>query len=796
MSGLWSDLRSAVRALSKGRLTTALAVLSLALVVAGNTTLFGILNAVLFRPLPFEAPDRLVLLDEREKLQQLETFRASAANFLDWRERSQTFDDMAGFVPARASLGTGETPLPLSAARVTPNFFDVLGVAPLRGRVFEATEGRPGGPRVVLLSHAFAEQQGESELILNDEPYSVIGVLPAGFEFLLPGVQVWLPQELDPALAGTAELARDRRDMMVVGRLRDGVAMADARADLAAISAQLIEEHPEANRGFVVGLVNLRNEYPDTRTRTLFAIMQGVLVFVLLIACANVSNLLLARGEARRGEIAMRTILGAGRGRILRQLMTESFLLAGLGGLLGLLLGKLGIDAAGRSLGHLLPAYWTPEVDARVVTFTFVLVTLAGLFFGLLPAAQSWRTDLAAPLRAMGRGGSSRRLLARSLVVAEIALALMLLCGATMLSRTFLLFRTLDAGYTANPERLLNVELSLPSTYDDGVLQQRLETVVERLEQLPGATRVAVASAPPQSPIVATDAVTFDGHPLAPESTGPHAVWVTASPELPEAVGAAILQGRFLSRSDRADGEAVAVVNRALAEQWPEGFAVGERITVLGTSRRVVGVIGNVRQSLTDLEKISPVVYLPTAQHPVHDVTLLIACDADPMDMMEPLRSALAEVDPRLTLGKAMTQHEFVEQFFAGVHLMNRILGTFGVLAIFLAAVGTYGVLAHMVTQRTREIGVRMALGAVPGQITRMVTRQCLGLALVGLALGAPGALGIVRLISGLFSDLMDIQPVMVTGFAAVLVMVTLVAGYVPARQASLVDPIEALRHD
>jgi len=421
MFSFFQDIRFAIRDLRKGFFVTSLAVLSLALAIAGNTTVFGFVNALLFRPLPYPKPDRIVLLGEREE-NAPPTLVASAANLVDWRERNRSFVDLAGFRPAPMSLGAGERPEPIIAAQVSPGFFEILGAELFRGRTFNVQEGLEGAARVVILNHRFWQERYEAGsdptgeiLILNRVPYTVIGILPRDFELFNPQVELWVPLSLDPRT-----LSRDRRDAIGVARMRDGITMDQLRDDMEDIRRELEREYPESNRGFVIDVLNLQYDIPDRRGRIMFGLLQGAVVFVLLIACVNIANLLLARTQARRREIALRASLGAGRLRIVRQLLTESILLAAMGGALGLALGVVGLRVLAKSFAALVPSYWIPTVDTSVIFVTFGLTALAGFLFGLSPAWMSFKVNLTEVLKEGGRGsmGADRRCVSRALVVA------------------------------------------------------------------------------------------------------------------------------------------------------------------------------------------------------------------------------------------------------------------------------------------------------------------------------------------------------------------------------------------
>jgi putative ABC transport system permease protein len=794
----WQDVRFALRDLRKGFLVTLLAILSLALAIGGNTTVFGLINALIFRPLPYPEPDRIVLIGEREESAQT-SIAVSPANFVDWKERNRSFIDLAGFRPVPMSLGAGERPEPIVTARVSPSFFELLGARPFRGRTFATKEGAEHGHRVVILNYAFWQErfdEGEdpigSTLTLNRESYTVVGVLPEDFEFFNPQVELWLPLPLP-----LGDLSRDERNTVAVGRLRPGTTMEQATADMKSIHEGLAKEYPAANRGFVVDVTNFQNDIPSRQGRILFGLLQGAVLFVLLIACVNIANLLLARTQGRRREIALKSALGAGRMRIIRQLLTESLVLAVVGGVLGLMLGMFGLRLVANGFADVLPRYWTPVVDVRVLALTLGLAALAGLLFGLSPAWMSSKVKLADVVKESGRGstGGRRRLLTRALVVDEIALAIVLLAGGSILVESFLSIRHGDPGFEM--DNLLAVPLTFPNG-DEVDLVALSDRVVEATENLPGIGCSAVTSALPQNIFVSTASYSIDEDPSAPEEAGPRAIVVTTTPQYGESLGVPILQGRYFGDLDRRDSPPVAAVSQSVAERhWPGENAVGKRITLQETSREIVGIVANVRQSIINQgESSQGAIYIPYSQQPVQQSFLLVRCQMDPHTLAGSLRNELTAVDSRLSVGQMQTMHEFVDQFFQGANFFNIILIGFGFLALLLAALGTYGVLAYNVTQRSQEIGVRMAMGASPSRVLRMVTRQGATLGIIGLALGAPGVLLIARILDSVIVSAPPVDPRIVVVVFVVLFLATLAASWVPASRAAGLDPAAVLREE
>ncbi len=803
MTTLWQDFRLAFRSLKKGWLVTTLAVVSLALAIAGNASVFSLINSLILRPMPYEEPDRLALIFELEReLAQPSALVASAANFDDWRQRSRSFAELSAFRGAALSLG-GEEPEQVTAGEVTPGFFALLRIRMARGRGFAEEEGRPGNERVVILSHQTWQRQlaGDPELVgreitLNGAGYTVVGILPEDFEFLGPGIQLWVPLALD-----SAALSRDQRDLLVTGRLAEGFTMERAKAELAAIGLELEKAYPEANKGYVVDAYNLQTEVPNTQSRQLFALLQGAVLFVMLIACANIANLLLARSQERRREITLRTILGAGSWRILRQLLTESVLLALAGGALGLALAYAGIRLMASSLAAAVPSYWTPVLDANVLAFTAAVTLLSGLLFGLAPALQSLKPELANVIKEGGRAGSSkrRRLVSKSLVVAEIALSLMLLGGGSVLIRSFLDLRNADPGFEM--KRLLTAQLVVPAaTYaEDHQVASLAERMLERLEGVPGVSRATLTNSLPQNVFNPTDTFAFDAHPPEPGEQQPQAIWLTTPPGYLETLGVPLHRGRFFTTGDHGSAPPVAVVNSAMAERYlGDEDPLGQRITIRGESRQIVGIAGDVRQTLIQQGAgAGATVYLPFAQEPQHTFSLMLRTGLEEDALSEAVRSEIAALDSRLSLGQVQSMRDFLDQFLVGVQVFNTVLIGFGFLALLLAALGTYGVLAYSVAQRSHEIGVRMAIGARQSQVVRMITWQGLKLALIGFALGAPGTWALTALIESLLAGgTFEVQRATAVGVGLILLAVSVLASVLPARRAAAVDPVVALRYE
>lgn len=796
------DLRFAARTLRKGLLVTVLATLSLALAIAGNTTVFSLVNSFLYRPLPYPDADRIVLIGERESQtpKAQSTLLSSLAFYGDLQERAQTLGAVAAFRPTTVSLTGGERAVPLSGAAVTESFFPLLGTTLQRGRPFQSSETQEGGARVAVVSHEYWESTWglaadplNQVMVLNGEPHDVVGVLPAGWDFLAPGVDVYTPVQESPL-----ESPRDRRDTFVLARMAPGVGMAAVHAETEAIASELSAQYPETQQDWTADAFNLRHDIPTSQSRVLFMLLQGSVLFVLLIACANVVNLLLARGQDRQREIALRTALGAGRGRIIRQLLTESLVLVLIGGGVGLGLGFLGIHLLVNAFRGQLPAAYTPVMDLNVLLFTGGVTLLAGLLFGLVPALQTIKVDQVGVLKEGGgqRGGGRRTWISKTLVVAEIALSLVALGGGSVLVRSFVALRGTDPGFDS--AGLLTVQMGIPvSKYaDDAQLLDLFDQIKAQTQGLPGVTSVTFANSLPQNFLAPNDTFRIAGQAVEAGISPPRAVSLRTGPAYLETLGVPLVQGRFFEPNDRLEQPLVAVINQALAHRYfPDRNPVGERIAFRGETRQIVGVAADVQQLLIRRGDASgEAIYIPVAQDPQAGLYMVLRASADPLVLTEPVRAILGSVDPDITLNQVLTMEQFVDQFFVGINVFNIVLAGFGVLALLLAALGTYGVLAYSVSQRTHEIGVRMAIGARGGTVVHMVARQGITLGLIGLGVGLVLTVPVTGLIRRTLEGLVPVQSATVGGVAVVLFLVTVIASVLPARRAAGVDPVLALR--
>ena len=802
MDTLLQDLRYAVRALRQHPGFALTAVLTLGLGIGANVAIFSAINAILLRPLPFEQPDRLVRVWGNHP--QIGHESASLPDFLDWRAGTPSFAHLAALANTRFTLtGTGE-PEMIRGALVTADFFQTLGVAPVRGRAFMAGEDRGSAARVVMLGEGLWQRRFGadpavvgSSIQLNGAPYTVVGIAPASARIEGP-VDAWTTLAIDTTRGRRADF------LHVIGRLQPGAPLARAREEMATVARRLAEEYPSTNTNWGVDLVSLRDDMVGPVRRALFLFLVAV-GLVLLIACANVANLMLGRAAAREHEVVIRSALGASRGRLLRQLLTESVLLAIIGGTMGVLLAVWGVHALATLEAGTLPRADEIGVDGRVLAFALVLSVATGLLFGLAPALRLAGGTISGGLREGNRsvaGGPGLRNLRSALVLGEVAVAFVLLVGAGLLVRSFDRLLRVEPGFRT--DGLLTARLLLPRTrYGEEPRQAAfLEQLVDRLSGLPSVTSAAVVSDAPLGDSPPYLSVSIQGQPPAGPGVVQDVEQFSASPGYFATLDIPRLRGRLFDASDRAGRPLVGVVNQAAVRRLYGGLdPIGSRLTFgnPGDSASwvtIVGVVGDIHHAGLN-EPPYPQVYLPVAQAPRRWMVLVARTDArDPLALARSTRQAVTSLDPDLALSEVATMEQRIAGATARPRVSAIVLGGFAVAALLLAAIGIYGVMAYSAAQRTREIGIRIALGAEQRDILKLIVGQGMVLIAIGAGIGLALALAATRVFKSLLFGVSATDPLTFTVVLLVLIAVALLACYVPARRATKVDPLVALRYE
>lgn len=807
METLLADVRYAMRTLRRAPGFTAVAVLTLALGIGANTALFSVVYAILVRPLPYEDAERVVRLDDvpRDADADSET-RTSYPNFADWRVQARTFEAIAAYDGWSATLvGQGE-PERLDAASVSASFFQVLGVRPALGRFLVREEDAPGAAKSVVLSHGlWRDRFGADAAVvgrqvrLNGTEYTVVGVAPAHFED--PGLGVGAAGEprlwRSPPANWTEEgRGRGTRFLAVVGRLREEVPLARARAEMAGVMRRLEALDPQANRDRAARVVSLKEEMVAP-VRPMLLVLLTAVGGVLLVACVNVANLLLARHTGRRRELVVRAAMGASRARLVRQLLVESLLLAFVGGAAGVALAWFAAGALVKLAAGELPRLQSAGLDAGVLGFAVLLSLATGVLFGAGPALHAARGDLQADLREAGAGTGDRgqRRFRQLLVAAEVALTVVLLAGAGLLLRSLIRLQQVDTGI--EPAGVLTLSLFPPSSgYEtDERMAEFYTRVLGGMDVLPGVETSGAVNVLPMSGGFWQSGFEIEGRP-ASGGDDPSAALRAASPGFFRALRIPLVRGRGLTPSDVYGAPPVAVVNRTAARRyWPGADPVGGRIVVSGTAREVVGVVGDVRESPTD--PVEPAVYIPHAQAPswlTRFSAVVVRGGGGAASLAPAVRRTVWSVDGRVPVSQVRTMDAVVAETLAQPRFRTVLLLAFGSVAFVLAIVGVYGVIAYNVAQRTRELGVRMALGAGPRDVRWLVLRQGLPPVAVGLVVGLMAAVGAGRLVSSLLFGVDAADPLIFAAVPLVLLAASFAAGWLPARRAAAVDPIVSLR--
>ena len=809
MEVLTKDIRYALRGLRKRPGFTAIVVITLALGIGTNTAIFSLVNALLLRPLPYPNPDQLVLIQGRLEVRGIPFDKVSSSpqEFVNYRDRNHSFSAIAAYAPGGRDLtGAGDAER-IEAAKVTTQFFSVLGIHPLRGRSFSTEEDQPGRDQVAILSYNLWQRRFAGDdnivgknLVLDGTSHTVVGVMPAGFQFPNPEIQIWTPLAFDANDRGSHQFP-------VIARTKPGIEVRQAQAEVASIAAQTQTEHPELyepGSRWDFRVVSAQEEMVGDH-RLLLLILLGIVGFVLLIACLNVANLLVARAASRQHEISIRAALGAGRLRLVRQSLAETLLLSIAGGALGLLIGSLGATLIKVLNPANLPRVDEIQVDYRVLIFTFTISLVTGLVFGVIPAMQASKLNLIAALNEsvskIGEGKRRSRLHGL-LVIGEVSIAIVLLVGAGLLIKSFYKLQQVDLGF--NPVNVVTMHLSLPYTRyaEPHAVSGFFSELVSRTENLPGVESVGLVNLLPLKGAGMELNVYVEGQPENPANVE----LIMSSSKYLDALGLELRKGRFFEEGDRDHTTYVAVVNEAFTRiYFPNEDALGKRVKLGGPDApfpwySIVGVIKDVRQQGPDAAA-KPELFMPHTQPPfgnftVRSVSLVLRTDGNPEGSIAGVRAIVRELDPELPVFDVWTMQQLVAKSVASRRFNMFLVTIFSALALVLAAIGIYGVMAYTVTARTREIGIRIALGARGVNVLSLVIKDGMKLALAGLAIGIGGAFALTRLIRTWLFDVTPHDPATFAGVAILLFVVALLACFLPARRASGFNPVDALRHE
>jgi putative ABC transport system permease protein len=797
-----NDLRHGARLLLRSPGFSLVAIAALAIGIGANTAIFSVVHTLLLERLPYGEPERLAVVWEHNLPRDRQNNVVSPGNFIHWREMNQVFEEIAavGLTFNVTLTGYGE-PVEIPFQYVTAELFPTIGVQPALGRPFTPEEDRPRS-RVAVISDRLWRGRLNSDpsilakgLTLQGEHHAVVGVMPPGFSLLDKTVDLWLPAGF-PADARTPR----GRWLMTVAKLKPGVSFEQAQRDMTRVAGELTRLFPDFNTGWTANVVPLREQLTGDIRPALF-VMLGAVAFVLLIACANVANLLLARATSRQRELAVRAALGAGRGRIIRQLLAESLVLAAAGGAAGLALAWWGLQLLRGLVADRIPIQRIEMagIDGPVLMFTVAASLLSGVFFGLIPAFSAAGPGLNDSLKEGGRTGSGARgKHARSaFVVVEIALALVLLVGAGLLVRSFVRLMDVDAGFDTG--QTVTMRVSLPqSRYAEPVQRvQFFDRLFEQIDRLPGVQSSGAISFLPLTGPGAATRYWVVGDPPPPSGQEPVADVRVITHQYLESMGIPLLRGRLFDERQPADARDKVIVNETLARRhWPDQDALGKRIRISWNDNRedeIIGVVGDVRHAALETEPRA-MTYWPFARNAYASMTLTVRTAGDPAPVVPAVRGILRGLDPDLALAAIRTMDDVVSGSVAQRRLMTVMLGIFAGSALLLAAVGIYGVIAYSVTQRTQEIGIRLALGAQQADVLRMIVGHAAVLALAGILIGAAGAALLTGLMTDLLFDVQPLDPVIFGAVAAMLGAVALLAGYIPGRRATRVDPAIALR--
>ena len=800
------DIKYAVRSLVHDRGVSTIVILCLALGIGVNATLFSVVDGVLIQSLPFAEPDRLFVLSETSERRGIREAGVAYQTLRDWEERTTMFASMAATSGSSIALSDGAEAERFAGALVTWSMFPILGVNPVLGRHLRAEDDLPGAEPVVILSHEVWQRRYQSDpqiigrsVTVNGKPHTVVAVMPIGFSFP-ENQKVWIP------LGPTArDDARTERSLFAFGRLKPGVTLAQARAELTSMAATLETQYPVTNEGWSAITQPLSDEFIPDDVRLVLLTMMGAVTIVLLIACANVANLMLARASGRQREFCVRAALGAGRAQLIKQLLTECVLLGLASAPLGLAIAYVGVWMLDNAVPPgMVPYYIHWEISPRVIAYTLGVSALTGLVFGLAPALQAGRLNLQEALRdgARGSGQSGRRARIRNgLVVLEVALSLVLLVGASLFVRSFLNLQSASPGFETAP--LLTARFFMVGEAYATAEQkaQRVEDVMRRIESLPGVTTAFASNFVPLDAGGGSGHAIIDGR-AVPKGEEPTILYTAVTPHLYKTMALTLLKGRDFTDAEGAGRTPVAVINDTMAKKlWPGTDAVGRRFRLVETEPEewftVIGVAPDIR--MFDMDDDTPdfsVAYVPYRFSNFANIGVTIRAAGDPALLATAVRSSIRESDPGLPIFGLRTMEDLRREGFWQFRLFGFMFGIFGAAALFLAGVGVYGVLSFSVSQRTQEMGVRIALGAKQSDVLGLVVRQGVTLAAIGVVVGLIGAFGITRVIASLLYNVTPTDPLSFGGVALFLALIAVVASYLPARRATNVDPIVALRNE
>jgi putative ABC transport system permease protein len=805
MQSFWQDLRFGARMLLKKPVFTLIAVITLSLGIGANTAIFSVVNGVLWSALPYPQPEQLARVWMDNRRQGIREDITSYPNFQDWRDQNKSFQGMACVRNRNANLtGEGE-PEEIRAASVSANFFQLMGVNPELGRGFTAEEEQPGRDRIVVLSHGLWQRRfgGDPGILnrtisLNGESHVVVGVAPPGFQFP-EKTEIWSPLAPNENMRA----ARGVFWLPVVGRLKPGVTRAQAQADMDLIGKQLEQQYPNMNAGYGVNVVPLMEQTVGSIRRSLLVLF-GAVLFVLLIACANVANLLLARAATRQREVALRAALGASRWRIVRQLLTESVLLAVVGGALGVMLAWWGLQLLIDLSPANIPRLENISLDGRALGFTMALSLLTGLIFGLAPALQTSHLELGETLKEGGRGGSGGRRaqhIRSVFIVAEVALTLALLVGAGLLIRSFWRLQQVDPGFKT--DSILTLRLSLPrSKYsEEAQVVSFYERLQERLSALPGVEAASATNGILLPMVTNSSIFAIENKPQDPRERQFELPFNAVMPNYFQTMGVQLLSGRAFTAQDARDKPRVAIVNETFVKHYfPNEDPIGRRFTFFDANDNtqwitIVGVVRDTKRQGLD-QPIRMESWLPHAQSQSRSMEVVLRTAGDPLTLSQTAREVVWSLDRDLPIPKMETVERVLSENVAQRRLNMLLLGLFALVALILAAVGIYGVMSYAVTQRTNEIGIRMAMGAKASAVLWLVVRQGMLLVLAGVVIGLAATFALTRLMASLLFGVSATDPITFVAIAALLTGVALVACWIPARRAAKVDPMVALRYE